>query len=336
MNAKQINIIEQIELIQIKDKDLCISYPRNRFNEFTKNPAKVSIVIPVFNSSKNLKRCVKSALQQTFKNYQIIIIDNNSTDSTWTDACLEASKHSNILCIQNSKNIGRIENWNRALELTTSEYIKPLMVNDTINPDYLTKLVPILDENPDVNLCRSSILFKKSETEKKPYHLYSEQTILSGKEALRESLNIGNIAAGPSSQIIRRSTLEQSNIRYNTGLQWASDYYFSIKIFETGCFAYYPEALYTFDATSNRFFNQAHPTQAITEESSLLFNMYKDHKNDIPKEYFTRSAKNKIHSLETQSKNGSPEALDTLNDLKQFINHVTNSKSEDLTPLNVS
>jgi len=108
----------------------------------------VSILIPVYNRESLLPACIESALAQTYKNIEIVIVDNKSTDRTWEICKAYAAKHDNIRIYQNKENIGPVSNWQECVRHASGEIGKLLFSDDLIYETYLEKTVPLL--KPDV------------------------------------------------------------------------------------------------------------------------------------------------------------------------------------------
>jgi glycosyltransferase involved in cell wall biosynthesis len=114
---------------------------------------KVSIGLPVYNGEKYLKQTIDAILAQTFKDFELIISDNASTDST-QDICLQYAQFENrIKYYRNEKNLGAAPNHNRVYDFAKGDYFKWSGYDDIIAPDYLSRCVETLDHNPDVVLC---------------------------------------------------------------------------------------------------------------------------------------------------------------------------------------
>jgi glycosyltransferase involved in cell wall biosynthesis len=110
---------------------------------------KVSIGIPVFNGANFIRAAIDSILAQTFKNFELVICDNASTDRT-EEICREyASKDSRVRYFRNPKNIGSGPNHNRAFELSSGEYFRWCSHDDVLAPTFLEKCVAALDNDPD-------------------------------------------------------------------------------------------------------------------------------------------------------------------------------------------
>jgi glycosyltransferase involved in cell wall biosynthesis len=119
------------------------------------NP-KVSVGLPVFNGEKYLRKCIDSILAQTFLDFELIISDNASTDSTEAICKEYASMDSRIRYYRNGTNIGGNRNHNYTFELSKGKYFQIVHADDVYDPDSIAKCVEVLDRDPTVVLCYSS------------------------------------------------------------------------------------------------------------------------------------------------------------------------------------
>ena len=95
---------------------------------------KISICIPVYNGERFLPQAVESTLLQTYPDFEVIIVDNASTDGTARWAADMAAGNSKIRLFINDLNIGLVGNLNRCLEYAQGTYIKFLMADDLLLP----------------------------------------------------------------------------------------------------------------------------------------------------------------------------------------------------------
>lgn len=105
-----------------------------------KNP-KASIIIPVYNAEKYLEKCIKSALNQTYKNYEIILIDDGSTDSSLKIMEKFQTEYPNIVKIYSQENAGVAITRNQGIEYSTGEYLFFMDNDDYIDSDYIEKFI---------------------------------------------------------------------------------------------------------------------------------------------------------------------------------------------------
>lgn len=97
---------------------------------------KVSVVIPVYNREKFLSDAVNSCLHQTVPIDEILIIDNNSEDSSFDIAKGFEEENVSVKAIRNDKNLGMIRNWNKGLKLATADYVAILHSDDILDPGW--------------------------------------------------------------------------------------------------------------------------------------------------------------------------------------------------------
>lgn len=123
----------------------------------TDEQPKVSIGLPVFNGERFLEGALESLLAQTFEDFEIIISDNASTDTTGELCRLYADKDSRIHYYRSSHNRGLSWNHNYVLALARGEYFKWSGHDDLCHPDLLRRCVEILDQRPEVVLCQAGV-----------------------------------------------------------------------------------------------------------------------------------------------------------------------------------
>lgn len=116
----------------------------------TETPALVSVIMPCFNSEKTLKQAVDSVLNQTFQSFELIVVDDGSTDNSYKILTEFAYKDSRVKVFKNEKNLGLMITLNKAISLASSDYLARLDSDDEMLPTRLEKQKKFLDENPDI------------------------------------------------------------------------------------------------------------------------------------------------------------------------------------------
>jgi glycosyltransferase involved in cell wall biosynthesis len=112
---------------------------------------RVSILIPVYNREAFIEACVQSALAQTYPGFEVVIVDNASTDGTWGICQYLALRDSRVRIFRNISNLGPVRNWMRCIDEARGDLGKLLFSDDLIEPSFLEKTVPFLDD-PEVGL----------------------------------------------------------------------------------------------------------------------------------------------------------------------------------------
>lgn len=118
----------------------------------TNNTPKISVVMSCYNRKDYVSDAIESILNQTYKDFEFIIIDDCSTDGTREIIQKYADKDSRIVFIKNAHNLGLISNLNTGLELAKGEYIARMDDDDISLPERFEKQVKYLDEHQDITV----------------------------------------------------------------------------------------------------------------------------------------------------------------------------------------
>jgi glycosyltransferase involved in cell wall biosynthesis len=115
----------------------------------TAKSPKISVIMPVYNSEQYLSNAIESTLQQTFKNFELIIVDDNSTDNSYKIAKNYSHKDTRIVILQNLQNRGASFTANRAIMRAQSKYIARMDSDDIMYPNRLKSQYEFLCSHPD-------------------------------------------------------------------------------------------------------------------------------------------------------------------------------------------
>jgi glycosyltransferase involved in cell wall biosynthesis len=121
----------------------------------------VSICIPTCNGSRYIEDCIVSAISQDLENFEVVIVDNHSSDSTFSIAASYAERDSRIRLERNAQDIGMVGNWIRCIELARGDWIKFLFQDDLIDPTCLTKMMAAAHTGAVMIACRRRIIFNQ-------------------------------------------------------------------------------------------------------------------------------------------------------------------------------
>jgi len=165
----------------------------------------VSIILPAFNNEVYLVKAVESVLAQTYQDFEVIIIDDKSTDDTLACARNLAERDKRIRVIANPENLGVVQSRNKGFSAATGDLIAFLDSDDLWLPEKLEKQIDLM-ELKSLDLCYTaySIIDADGKIHGKTYHV-PETT--SFKKMLKENV-IGN-----SSVMLRKSLTDNVKIR---------------------------------------------------------------------------------------------------------------------------
>jgi glycosyltransferase involved in cell wall biosynthesis len=115
----------------------------------------VSVLMPAYNCEAYVLEAVSSMLTQTFSDYELLVIDDGSTDST--KKLLESVDDPRLRLVSNEHNIGLIGTLNRGLELAVGRYIARMDADDISAPERLEKQVRFLEAHPEIHILGSMV-----------------------------------------------------------------------------------------------------------------------------------------------------------------------------------
>ena len=110
---------------------------------------KITVLLPVYNGEKYLNKCIDSILNQTFKDFTLLIIDDKSTDKSLDIIKSYSSNNSQVLLVQNKSNIGLTKTLNKGVNFTNSKYIARIDQDDISDSYRLELQEKFLSKNPD-------------------------------------------------------------------------------------------------------------------------------------------------------------------------------------------
>lgn len=176
---------------------------------------KISVVMPVYNGEKYIRETMDSVLNQTFTDFEFIIINDASKDKT--EEIIKSYSDDRIVYLINEQNLGVAGTLNRGFENARGEYIARIDADDIAIAERFEKQVAFMDAHPDVGVCGSHIrIFDESGSERD--YIYSETDA-----ELRVDMLFNSGFAHPA-VMIRKSTLDENNLFYNIEFEKAEDY----------------------------------------------------------------------------------------------------------------
>jgi len=172
---------------------------------------KVSILIPVYNRENLIEESIQSALNQTYQNIEVIVVDNKSTDNTWNILQRLASQDSKVKIFQNEANIGPVKNWKRCIDEATGEYGKILWSDDLISYDFLEKTLPFLINYEDIGFVFTGTeIFIDKTNQKSDAYFIGESGIYESDKYINGALFRGNYPVSPGCALFRMADLRKN------------------------------------------------------------------------------------------------------------------------------
>lgn len=207
---------------------------------------RVSVCIDSFNYGRFLPEAIESVLRQSFRDFELIISDDCSTDDSLAIARSYAQKDNRIVVASAPGNRGMVKNRNACLALARGEYVKWLHADDFLcSPEALQRMVAVLDGNHAVSLVASArqIVNKRSHPTD-TWSGFTKQRPIAGTTVINRCLfEQRNLIGGPSAVMFRRALASRG---FDEAFFVMADLEMWFHLLEQGCFAYIPEPLCVF------------------------------------------------------------------------------------------
>ncbi|WP_097460149.1 glycosyltransferase family 2 protein [Mangrovitalea sediminis] len=169
----------------------------------------VSILVPVYNREHFIAETLHSALSQTYKNIELIVVDNASQDDTWRVILDFAAKDSRVKAFRNETNIGPVKNWKRCIEKASGFYGKILWSDDLISPNYLAKCLPLFDE--ETAFVYSGVkIFTDSPEDGDACYFIGNTGLRKSSEYITRALIDNNVPVSPGCAVFRLDDLKKN------------------------------------------------------------------------------------------------------------------------------
>ena len=198
----------------------------------------VSVILPVYNEEENLKRAILSIEKQSYKNWELIIINDGSTDQTLSICKKFIKKNPKIKLINNSKNLGIVRSLNLGIETAKGKFIARQDADDLSYQERLKLQVEFLEKNKNYGLVSSlfSISTKKQEILKVTALPLDDYEI-----------KLGMLFFNPmthGSVMFRKNILKKFNLRYEQKDLFCEDYALWARMSANNKFAILDQVLY--------------------------------------------------------------------------------------------
>jgi glycosyltransferase involved in cell wall biosynthesis len=179
------------------------------------NIPEVSVILPAFNSGKYIGRAIESVLRQTFSDFELIVVNDGSTDNT--EQVVQSFSDQRIRYVKNPKNEGLIHSLNRAIDLSRGKYIARMDGDDICQPARFAKQKLFLDQNQEVAVVASTIEFINELEEKTGDWKLDKQTIT--PEQIKRTILKENCIAHPTVMMRSEIIKELKYQRYQENIE---------------------------------------------------------------------------------------------------------------------
>ena len=237
------------------------------------NDVLVSICIPVYNGEQTIATTMESVLSQTYKNIEIIVVDNCSDDRT--AEIVAGFKDQRIRYYRNETNLGMVGNWNKCIDYITGEYVLFVCADDLLHKDSVYKKAKVLSSKEDTSIVFSaSNIINHDGKILMHRHTFKKNCIISGKQIAKMAYHRGNIYGEPTNVMIRMKSLDKvgkfaSNTYYSTDLEmW-------LRLSAVGNVGYINDELMSYRVASVNETSKIQFKRKMDDDKNLMINIHK-------------------------------------------------------------
>lgn len=188
---------------------------------------KISVIVPVYNVEAYLERCVESILKQTYTNFELLLIDDGSTDQSGALCDQLASKNENIK-VFHIKNAGVSNARNIGIQHSRGEWITFIDSDDFITPDYLETLISVVDSDESIGFSIARLHHIKNGQITELPDFSGKEEKWSTEQTMRELLTTTRTSFFPVAKLFKREIV--SSFTFNTDYHLAEDALFLTEV----------------------------------------------------------------------------------------------------------
>lgn len=192
----------------------------------------ISVLMPVYNGEKYLRESIDSILNQTYQDFELLLINDASSDST--ESIILSYQDKRIAYIKNEQNLGLIKTLNKGLDLAKGDFIARMDQDDIANPERFAKQVVVFERNPEIGVCGTWFTCFRDDLPQKMVQHHQEN------ERLKIDL-LTLCVIGHPTVMLRKKAI--AGYRYDENFQAAEDYELWSRLIKVTQFYNIPESL---------------------------------------------------------------------------------------------
>ncbi|MDX1949056.1 MAG: glycosyltransferase [Rickettsiales bacterium] len=243
---------------------------------------KISVILTSYNHAAYIAETIKSILNQTFKDFELIILENISDDNSVD--IIKSFNDDRIKFIQNPVNMGMVLSVNKGISLAKGKYIAHISSDDIWLPTKLEKQIKYLDENPNCGACFTKVLVINEEgvaskSVQNYQRVFDNASNKNNIEWLKFFFNIGNSLCYPSALV--RAECYKNLGAFDARYQIALDVDMWIRICTKYEIQIIDEILTKFRSGSNSTSSSSFSSDIFSYESENIYYQYLDFENSL-------------------------------------------------------
>lgn len=251
-------------------------------NNLSHNTPKISVVIPVYNAEGGIDRCMQSIYNQTFTDYEVILVNDGSTDQSLEKCRAHAAKDARVKVID-QENQGSGPARNAGIEAATGEYIYFCDSDDEIVPNLLERVLSVAQEKK-VDLVifsvHAQIINSKTEEVLREYDTAKEERLFPDRASFRQAFSKlyyeGVLFGAPYNKLFKAEIIRANGVRFPE-LRRGQDEVFNMRYYRyTSSCMVIPDSLYLYYQFDNRGKNKKYRLSYFQTTTKTYFQTLSD------------------------------------------------------------
>lgn len=197
---------------------------------------KVSIVVPVYEAEKELRKCVESLVFGSYRNLEVILVEDCSQDGSWEQCRILAEEFPSVHCVRNEKNSGVSYTRNRGLSMASGEYICFVDSDDWVSGQYVSRIIKSAADHADaLTIC--GFRFHEEVAGYTADYLWDssgEQLIAINTDQFFD-LQEKVLLQSPFNKAFRRSIIQEKRLSFDEAQSMGEDFQFVLDYMEAAC-----------------------------------------------------------------------------------------------------
>lgn len=202
----------------------------------------VSVLIPCYNEEKYILECITSVLNQTYRNLEVIVLDDCSTDKS--QDIIKSIQDSRLSYVFSKVNEKHQISWNKLLHMANGDYVKILCADDRLDPDCISESVRALESKEDAIMSFTARKFINTDgitipIPVRPKSDFADRSL----NIMRASLLKGTNTIGEPNCVLFKKEAIGKGLELNFSIYWMIDPDLYIQLAQMGEFVYVPKKL---------------------------------------------------------------------------------------------
>ncbi len=237
---------------------------------------KVSVIVPIYNVEQYLAKCLDSIINQTYKNLEIICVNDCSPDNSEKILNEYSKKDDRIKILNREKNGGLSAARNSGLDIATGEYVYFIDSDDWIDDDYLEQMVKKIEDN-NVDMILNTNIVKESETQSEHFVWQKYNKKNTEGEFLDKVTALTNSQCMIYCHLYKRDFLINNKLRFPEGYIHEDEYFQHIsKILLKELFAFYGPVYHYWQRPNSIMTSRKSKVEPYVKIFSLVYDFYKN------------------------------------------------------------